>query len=118
MKMDWRDKPRPSAPIGVNLRELALSEATAVATSRSPRRASRGMLTAYESRQPRRGGIWEFFRQKTTFDPCSTPCERGQMPPLRGSSIFPVAFYPTAGSPWANMTSPALRALGRLQSLS
>jgi hypothetical protein len=86
MKMDWRDKPRPSAPIGVNLRELALSEATAVATSRSPRRASRGMLTAYGSRQPRTSGIWEFFRQKTTFDPCLTPCQRGQMPPLIGAN--------------------------------
>jgi len=61
---------------------MALSEATAVATSCSPRRASRGMPAPEKPRQPVVGRYPAFLQAKTYRRSNSTHCERGRMSPL------------------------------------
>ena len=88
-------------PIGVNLMETALSEATAVATSCSPRRASRGMPTP-ESLVSPVGAAFGVSSGKSHLPIIlESPPVGPDTAPSGGLSVLLIAFCSTAGSPWA-----------------
>src|SRR5579862_3921801 len=97
--------------------EMALSEATVVATSYSPRRASRGTLTTFKPGQPRRGGVGQFLPQNLPQILFDLPRTEPDVAPT-GLINATRRILPHGWLAVGYRTAPALRASGRLQPLS